>query len=139
MNKNIENLANKWNKGYVTLLTSREYSLEQVENLLRETYKVCTEYCNKDSVPKELCKVFATIQWCLSRGSTTYNIDEFTTSSDRAEYDAIAYIVDEIEYGFYTGEYICAYPQLSVGDSNGKEHILNMENAFLEELIDANR
>lgn len=139
MNKNIKNLANKWEKAANTMLTIRTFSIEQLENLLKETYSICTKYQNEDMVPKELCKVFACIQWFLSYGADVYYIDEYTTNSDTAEHDAIAIIIDEIEYGFYNGKYECAFPNIKVDNYRGKSYILNMENEFLEYFIEENR
>ena len=139
MNKNIKDLVLGWEKAAITMMTTKEFSIKQIENLLRETYKVCTEYKNKDMVPKELCKVFVHIERFLSYGADAYYIDECTTPSDSAEYDAIAYIIDEIEYGFYTGKYECTFPNIKADNNQGNSYILNMENEFLEYFIEENR
>lgn len=139
MNKNIKDLVLGWEKAAITMMTTKEFSIKQIENLLRETYKVCTEYKNKDMVPKELCKVFVHIERFLSYGADAYYIDECTTPSDSAEYDAIAFILEEIEYGFYNEEYKCAFPIISVDNNQCKSYVLNLEEDFLEYFIEENR
>ncbi len=136
---NIKNLANEWDRAFVALLKEEKYSISQVERLLNETYKLCTEYCTSDTVPKELCMVFSKIQWFLSTASDAYKIDSLTTSSDSADVDAIDIILDAIECGFYTGEYEYAYPQLSVTDNNQRAHVYDLNKSFLEDFIDALR
>ena len=58
MNNRIENLVSEWNDASTKLLVNKEYQIPQIEELLRETYRLCTEYKDADSVPKALCKLF---------------------------------------------------------------------------------
>lgn len=139
MNDNIKKLANEWDRAFVTMLKEEEYSFRQVERLLNETYRVCTEYCDKDMVPKELCKVFSNIDFFLNAMLDIYHIDGSTASSASADYDAVEYIVDVIEEGFYTGRYKSAYPLLSVNDNKQIEHVYDTNKYFLEDFIDALR
>lgn len=139
MNENIKDLVLAWEDAAKTMMTKREFTVKQIEYLLRETYRVCYEHKNKDTVPKELCKIFTEIERFTFYGASVYYLDEFTTSSDTAEFDAIAYTLDEIEYGFYEGKYECAFPYINVESSNRKSYTLNLEEDFLEFFIDENR
>ena len=138
MNTDIKNLANEWDRAFYVMIKEEEYSIRQVERLLIQTYMLCTEYCDKDTVPKEMCRFFSNIQWFLDVAADVYKIDSLSTPSDSAEVDAVECIVDAIEYGFYTGKYEPSYPYLSVTDSKQQEHIIDMNKCFLEYLIDAN-
>lgn len=139
MNKNIEILVKEWENAVKIMLTKRDFSIQQIENLLKETYRICTLYCDKDMVPRGMCKIFAKIQSFLSFGVDAYYINEYTTPSDSAQYDAVAFIIEEIEHGFYTGNYECVFPNLKVDDNKGNSHILNLEGDFLDAFINANR
>lgn len=139
MNEMIKNLVTEWEKASIKMLTSKEFSVEQIEMLLRETYRVCTEYKDKDMVPKELCKIIEKIQWFMSRGVDAYHIDDMMMPSDTAEIDAILFILEEIQYGFYDNDYKYAFPNIEVTNSKNKPYILNLENEFLEFFIEENR
>lgn len=136
---NIETLATKWDEAANAILAEDAYQISPVEELLRETYRICTEYKDADSVPKAFCKMFVHIDRFVSGLVGACHIDELTTSSDAAEYDAIAIIIDEIAYGFYTGNYESAFPYIRVDNNESKAYELNLEEAFLEYFIDANR
>lgn len=139
MDKNIENLVSRWDKAANAIMISGEYHTQEIEQLLRETYKFCTEYKDDNLVPKEFCKIFVHMNRFTSYLVGACHIDEFTTPSDAAEYNAIAYIIDEIEYGFYTGKYECTFPNIKADNNQGNSYILNMENEFLEYFIEENR
>ena len=132
-------MAAKWYQAANALLAGQGYQIPQVEELLRETYKLCTECKDADMVPKEFCKIFTHSYRFTNYLIDFYGIDELTTPSDSAEYDAICYILEEIQYGFYTGAYESAYPNISVDDNQGKPYVLNLEEPFLEAFIDSNR
>jgi hypothetical protein len=135
----IKILAIEWDRAFVAMLKEEEYSIRQVERLLNETYRLCTEYCTSDTVPKEMCMVFSNIQWFMNTAADIYKIDNLTTSSDSADVDAIDTILDAIEYGFYTGKYEYTYPQLSVTDNKQRTHVYDLNKSFLEDFIDALR
>ncbi len=139
MKQNIKDLVLGWEDAAKTMFTTKDFTIKQIESLLRETYKVCTEYKNKDMVPKELCKIFEHIENFSTYGAAAYYVDECTTPSDSAEYDAIAFILEEIKYGFYNAEYSCDFPNISVENNQRKPYILNLEEDFLEFFIDENR
>jgi hypothetical protein len=95
-------------------------------------------YHDKDLAPKEVINVFVYYYNFLSSIQVIDNIDEYSSSSDSARYDAVAFILDEISEGFYSGKYTHTYPYIQVDDSHLIRHILNLEEDFLEDLIDAN-
>lgn len=139
MNNRIENLVSEWNDASTKLLVNKEYQIPQIEELLRETYRLCTEYKDADSVPKEFCKLFIHTTIFSGYLADALDINADTTPSDGAEYDAITNIMDEIEYGFLSGNYESDFPYISVDNNNCKPYVLNLEEAFLEDFIDNNR
>lgn len=136
---NIETLATKWNEAADAIFAESKYDISCVEELLRETYRLCTQYKDADAVPKAFCKIFVDIDRFVSGLVGACHIDELTTPSDGAEYGAITYIIDEIVYGFYEGNYESAFPYLCVDNNENKAYALNLEEAFLEAFIDENR
>ena len=138
-NERIKNLAAEWEHEADVVLCDGIIKIKKTESLLKAAYELCTEYHQKDAVPKEMCRLFKSMYIFLDGIATVYCIDECTTPSDSAAYSAVGYIMDELEYGFYNGKYELSYPYIQVSDSNGKEHELNVEGDFLECLIDANR
>ena len=139
MNNRIENLVSEWDHASIKLLLNKEYQIPQIEELLRETYKLCTEYKDADCVPKEFCELFIRTNIFAYYLADALDINADTTPSDGAEYDAITHIMDEIEYGFLSGNYESAFPYLSVDNNNCKSYVLHLEEAFLEDFIDNNR
>ena len=139
MNERIENLAAEWETASKALLADQGYQIPQVEALLQETYKLCTEFKDADLVPKGFFKLMAHIESFIDHLVDFCRIDELTTPSDGAEFDAICFIIEEIRYGFYTGAYESAYPNISVDNNQGKPYVLNLEEPFLEAFIDNNR
>ena len=133
----VKNLAHEWDRAALIMLREEEYSIRQVERLLNETYRICTEYCTNDMVPKDICKVFLNIQWFWEIATDVYKNNDPTTSSDCADIDAIDYILDAIEHGFYAGKYDYAYPQIAVTDNKKRVHIYDLNKSFLEDFIDA--
>ena len=136
--QDIKKLAREWELTSYKILSERDIPIQKTQELLRDTYKLCTLYHGKDLIPKEVINVFVYYYNFLSSIQVIDNIDEYSSSSDTARYDAVAFILDEISEGFYSGKYTHTYPYIQVDDSHLKTHILNLEEDFLEDLIDAN-
>lgn len=136
--QDIKKLAREWELISYKILSERDIPIQKTQELLRDTYKLCTLYHGKDLIPKEVINVFVYYYNFLSSIQVIDNIDEYSSSSDTARYDAVAFILDEISEGFYSGKYTHTYPYIQVDDSHLKTHILNLEEDFLEDLIDAN-
>ena len=138
-NKRICELAAGWEQATYNIFHDRTVKLQEIEENLRNTYRICTEYHNKEMVPKEMIRLFKEINRFLEYLKVVYDIDELSTPSDSAVYNAIGFVIDEIEEGFYNGKYECKFPYIEVYDSNVNTHLLDVEGDFLELLIDANR
>ena len=137
--QDIKKLAREWELTSYKILSERDIPIQKTQELLRDTYKFCTLYHDKDLAPKEVINVFVYFNSFLSSILVIDNIDEYSSSSDCARYDAIGRILDEISEGFYSGKYTHNYPYIQVDDSRLNTHVLNLEEDFLEDLIDANR
>jgi hypothetical protein len=68
-----------------------------------------------------------------------YNIDALSSNSDSACFDAVENVLGELEFGFYENEFELAYPELAIYNVKGNKKIINLEEAFLQDLIDENR
>jgi hypothetical protein len=136
--QDIKKLAREWELTSYKILSERDIPIQKTQELLRDTYKLCTLYHDKDLAPKEVASVFVYFNSFLSSILVIDNIDEYSSSSDCARYDAIGRILDEISEGFYSGKYTHNYPYIQVDDSRLNTHVLNLEEDFLEDLIYAN-
>ena len=135
----METLVTKWEEATNAILADGVYQIPVVEELLRETYRLCTEYKDENLIPKAFFKMFLHIKRFVDGLAVACCLDELTTPSDAAEYDGIAAILDAITYGFYTENYERAYPYICVDNNENKAYKLNVEEAFLDYFIDQNR
>lgn len=138
-NKKIYEVAIEWEQLVKKMLCEKVFETEDTEPLLKDTYRICAMYCDKEMVPREMLKLFDNINNFLDGLLVAYGIDEVSSPSDCAVYNAIGFIIDALKEGFYGGKYEHSYPNIQVDDSNGKSHLVNLEKAFLESLIDSNR
>ena len=138
-NKGIKKLAFDWYEARKGIIDSNDVDVEVMQKLLKETYCLFSQYHKEENVPKEMCGLFVAIKSMLECIAQLYIVDEFTTNSDAACFNAISIILDEIEYGFLNGAYEIAFPKLKVDDYKSKTHILDMEEDFLEMFVEANR
>ena len=103
--QDIKKLAREWELISYKILSERDIPIQKTQELLRDTYKLCTLYHGKDLIPKEVINVFVYYYNFLSSIQVIDNIDEYSSSSDSARYNAVAFILDEISEGFYSGKY----------------------------------
>ncbi len=135
----VERLTGEWERTTYEILKQSDIPITETQNLLKDTYELCTIYHKQENVPKEMIKLFFQVYKLIDSVRYIDRIDMLSSPSDSARLDAIVFIVDAIEYGFYEGKYEDAFPYIQIDDSNGNSHIFNLEEDFLEELIDANR
>ena len=137
MNKEmIMNLTEKWENATRDVLTKRTIVISDMQSLIRDTYKTYYEYHDKEMMPKEMGKLSMSMNQFLDFLVRIFLQDVY---DDNVYHDTFCFIAEAIEYGFYKGKYKYNYPMLKVDNCNGGENIVNVEEDFLEELIDANR
>lgn len=138
-NKGLCELVAGWEQAIRCILCEKTIKINDIEHLFKETYRISAMYYNKEMVPKEMMKLFDNISHFMDWVLADYGVDELSTPSDCAVFNAIGSVIDAIKEGFYSDENECSYPNLWVSDYNGILHSVNLEGAFLEFLIDANR
>ena len=132
----INKLAHDWADAGRNVMLKRELKLSEMQTLIRDTYRVYFEYHDKEMMPKEMGKLSLNMNHFLDFLIRVFFHDEF---EDNVHHDTFAFIVEAIEIGFYKGEYKYNYPMLKVDNCNGGEEVVNVEEDFLEFLIDSNR
>ncbi len=127
--KDLNLIAEKWEKQVYAVLDLKKISNKTIQELLKDTYEVLTEFCKKDLVPKEIGKIllnmrdfsyFASIMEENECGAGFYNWEE------------IHYIVKALEEGFFESKYSYKFPVLFVKDSVDNDFLFDLENDPIE-------
>ena len=130
----IISVANMWNKKTYDILDLREIPIHELEELLRNTYEVLYEYQAEKNIPKEICQVLLNEDEFMSFLAIVGSNQEELQETARL-YQPLYCIIDTMKQKFFNEGYKEAFPKLQV-NFNGTFLELNMEEAFLEKLIE---
>ncbi|MBO5745662.1 MAG: hypothetical protein J6S13_01045 [Clostridia bacterium] len=135
-NIEIKAIADKWDEQTTKVLDLEELSLEELQQLLKDTYKVLNFFKGDEKVPKELSKLLLNLEEYLYYASV---MEENEKGKGFYCWEEMLYIVKALEEGFIDGEYKCAYPELLVTDIVDNQYIINLETERIEQLTAAIR
>lgn len=132
--ENIISVANMWNKMTYNILDLREIPIPELEDALGNTYEVLYEYQAEKNIPKEICQVLLNEDEFMSYLTILGGNQEELTNTARM-YQVFYCIIDTMKQKFFSNGFEEVFPMLQV-DINGTLFELNMDAAFLEQLID---
>ena len=124
--------AHRWTDMISAVLKLKKIPLNQLQQLLKDTYKALYYYHECDLVPRELSKVLLEMEVFLDFSAMMENNE---TEENFYYYQAMYMVVKALEDGFFNGKYECAFPVLKLYDPMKNLHILDLENGSLEELM----
>ena len=133
----IEQLVSEWSgEGYM-LISRKDLSVSKTEKLLRDTYELCALYADKEEIPKEMLELFLVTFIFVEKIKVIDEIDDLSSECDAARFIVVDSIIDTIKYGLKTGDFGGVFPELEFNDiMSNKNLIINLEEPFLEKLID---
>ncbi len=133
-NESILSIAEEWKKKTYDVMSLKESLIPELEELLLDTYNVLYNYHTEKSVPKELALVLLNLEEYMHFLAMLGSNEEALTKS-HCMYQALYCIIDAMKKGFFQGEYENVFPKCQV-NINGTVSEINMEEAFLEKLLD---
>ena len=125
----INKTTYEWQEMTNIILDSKKFSLTVLQNLLKETYVILTEYHRESLVPKEISKLL------LEMESFLYFItimDGKDLCIDFHYYQYISAIIDALKKGFFNGEYEYSFPKLKILDAKDNEILIDFETNIFE-------
>ncbi len=130
----IVSVANMWNENTYDILDLKEIPISEMEELLWNTYKILYEYQTEKNIPKELCQMLLNEDEFMSFLTILGgNQDELTNTA--CMYQVLYCIIDTMKQKFFSNGFKEVFPELQV-NLNGESFVLNMEEAFLEGLLE---
>ncbi len=120
----INSVISEWQEMTDIVLDLNKFSLSHIQMLLKETYKILTEYHQDNLIPKEISKLFLEIDSFLYFVSLT---EEKEVGVDFYHFQYISSIVTAMKKGFFDGKYPYAFPELKISDIKNNEHIIDFE------------
>ena len=129
----ILSVADIWNKQTYALLDLREIRVEDLDELLLNTYEVLYEYQHENVIPKEVCRLLLNqdefMSFLVILGS---NQDELKETAKL--YQALYCVIDTLKQRFFGGGFELSFPMLQV-DFNGSDVTANMEQGILKAMV----
>ena len=118
-------LTEQWGQMTQLVLDLKRIPSEQLQSLLKETYKILSLYCKDNLVPKDVCKILLEMDAFLYFASI---VEGKEVEINFHFYQAIHMMVEALKEGFFRGKYECDYPMLMFHDATGNSHVLDLEN-----------
>lgn len=125
----IRKVADHWNKLGFDALELKRVSPSEIQNLLKETYRILLAFHKNNLVPKGISKIFIEMDSFLYFASM---IEENEDKMDFYQYKTIHSIVEALKRGFFSGEYECDFPLLRIFDDDNKAYTINTDRDFLK-------
>lgn len=127
--KIINKTTYEWHEMTNIILGSKKFSLTVLQNLLKETYMVLTEYHKAPLVPKEVSKLLSEMEGFLYFITI---MDDKDLCIDFYYYQYISAIIAALKKGFFNGVYEYTFPKLKILDAKDNEMLIDFEtNIFL--------
>ena len=120
----IDLLINQWKEMTYAVLNLKKISLSEMQELLKETYKLLIKFHKQEVIPKELCKLLLEMDGFLYFSSL---MEDKEVGIAFYHYQTVSLIVDAFKKGFFNGEYICSYPELEIIDAKKNTIIIDFE------------
>lgn len=109
----LKQLANQWEKMTHTVLALKQIPVENLQNLLKETYKTLVIFHKDELVPKVISKLFLEMEDFLYFSSL---MEEKEVGIGYYCYEKVHTIVKALEEGFLNGDFGCEFPKLPIID-----------------------
>ncbi len=122
----------EWNNMIYTVLNLKEFSLSDIQCLLKQTYGILNEYHKRSFIPKKVAEIILTMDEFLYFASL---MEEKEKTVDFYHFQGISSIVRALKEGFFGGRYQPAYPRLQIIGFSDERHILDLENDRLEDFF----
>ena len=110
-NKEITDITNQWKDTTHQVLALEEVSKATVRQLLKETYRMLTDYHKLGFVPKEIIALFLEMEDFLYFTSIMEGVEKEENFYNWQENFCI---IKALEKGFLKGEYECDFPKLII-------------------------
>lgn len=128
MTEQIKGITREWKYLTGKVIKIEDIPVSDIEELLRDTYEVLYKYHKDTFIPKEVTEMLLEIEDFIGMSSTM----EFTEKSEGYYHSfEVLLIIENMNNGFFKGEYSRKFPELMIDDINNKKHILNLNNNFL--------
>ena len=130
--KTINSVIGKWEEMTHTVFELKNFSLEDMQTLLKETYLILTTYHKDSLIPKEISKLFLEIEDFLYFSSL---MEEKENGLGFYHWQELFHLVKALEKGFFEGKYSCDYPKLIITDVLDNDLLIDLESDHLESYI----
>ena len=120
----INVIVDEWCEMTNIVLDLKELSFSKIQNLLKGTYEILTEYHKEKLIPKEISKLLLEVDSFLYFTSL---MEENEKGVDFYHFQYISSIFEAMKKGFFNSEYTHAFPELKISDIKNNEHIINFE------------
>ena len=130
--KTINSVIGKWEEMTHTVFELKNFSLEDMQTLLKETYLILTTYHKESLIPKEISKLFLEIEDFLYFSSL---MEEKENGLGFYHWQELFHLIKALEKGFFEGKYSCDYPKLIITDVLDNDLLIDLESDYLESYI----
>lgn len=127
----INHTINKWSKMTSIVLDLEKIPFSEMQFLLKDTYRLLTQYHTSTLVPKEISRLLLEMDGFLYFASL---MEDKEAGIDFYHYKYISTIIDAMKNGFFDGEYECSFPILKIcGEEN--EMLIDFETNIFETMF----
>ena len=129
-NKAITEITNQWTDITNQVLALEEVSKTTVKQLLKETYRMLTDYHKLGLVPKEIVALFLEMEDFLYFTSIMEGVEK---EENFYNWQENFWIIKALEKGFLEGEYECNFPKLVI--ISKKKLLVDFDSDTMEDYI----
>lgn len=133
MTDKIFSACNRWEELTSSVLSVEPIALSDIQQAIKESYMMLKEYCNKENVPKEICRLLLCADEFLYFASM---IEKNECDLDFYHYRGIHDIVTVMKNGFFKGHFEYNYPE---GGREKEALTINMENEDILSFLKADK
>ena len=128
----LKQLANQWEEMTHTVLALEQIPVENLQNLLKETYETLVVFHKDELVPKEISKLFLEMEDFLYFSSL---MEEKEVESDYYCYRKVNAVIKTLEAGFLSGDFGCDFPKLRIIDDDKTPFIFDFTTNLLKDIM----
>ena len=131
-NKEITDITNQWTDVTHQILALEDVSMTRVRQLLKETYRILTDYHKSGFVPKEIIALFLEMKDFLYFSSIIEGVEKEENFYNWQENSCI---ITALEKGFLEGEYKCNFPKLIITNLSDKKLLVDFDSDTIEDWL----
>ena len=117
-------LSREWNEFTLEALGLKEIPIDRLQAVLKRTYAAFVEYHKSDLVPKEMCRIFDEIEDFIY---FAFLMEDKEVGEDFYCFRKISSILHAMKQGFFSGEYDCEFPKITILDDKYNEIVFDFE------------